>query len=343
MTTGEAKPATSPDDLLKAALTGQDASSKMETATVSAAEAAPLAQKPIDFKPIELKASERKAEVTADAKSPSKAAQATKAPTALAAALRLSAEVRKAEPRLVAVAGAALVLGSILGAGAMSLAGSRDAAPNAAIASLATAIDAGRTDTAKLAGSVAKLEHTIAELRTASEAARKETKGSVIGEKLAQLDKSLTAKIAGLGERLDQAEREQTNRLSALATRASAKAETKAETKAEPKSVPKAEPTQTGSLAEPRDKLPEARTAEPKQAEAKVEAKVAAAKAPVLENYALRDIYEGAAIIEGRNRRLFQVMPGDTLPGAGRVEGIERQGRNWVVVTRQGLVTPQAW
>lgn len=326
MTTGEAKPATSPDDLLKAALTGQDASSKMETATVSAAEAAPLAQKPI-----ELKASEVKAE----AKSPSQAAQAMKAPNALAAALRLTAEVRKAEPRLVAVAGSALVLGSILGAGAMSLAGSRDAAPNAAIASLATAIDAGRTDTAKLAGSVAKLEHTIAELRTASEAARKETKGGVIGDKLAQLDKSLTAKIAGLGERIDQAEREQTNRLSALANRPSAKVETKAEAKAEP--------TQTGSLAEPRDKLPEARTAEPKQAETKVEAKVAAAKPPVLENYALRDIYEGAAIIEGRNRRLFQVMPGDTLPGAGRVEGIERQGRNWVVVTRQGLVTPQAW
>jgi hypothetical protein len=335
MTTGEAKPATSPDDLLKAALTGPDAASKPATATVSAAEAAPLAQKPIDFKPIELKASERKAEVKAEAKSPNQAAQATKAPTAFAAALRLTAEVRKAEPRLIAVAGSALVLGSILGAGAMSLAGSRDAAPNAAIASLATAIDAGRTDTAKLAGTVAKLEHTIAELRTASEAARKDTKGSVIGDKLAQLDKSLTAKIAGLGERLDQAERDQTSRLSALANRASAKAETKTETKVEP--------TQTGSLAEPRDKLPEARTAEPKQAEAKVDAKVAAAKPPVLENYALRDIYEGAAIIEGRNRRLFQVMPGDTLPGAGRVEGIERQGRNWVVVTRQGLVTPQAW
>ncbi len=36
-------------------------------------------------------------------------------------------------------------------------------------------------------------------------------------------------------------------------------------------------------------------------------------------------------------------MPGDTLPGAGRVEAIERQGRQWVVVTRQGFVTPKEW
>ena len=67
------------------------------------------------------------------------------------------------------------------------------------------------------------------------------------------------------------------------------------------------------------------------------------AKPPVLEQYALRDVFEGAAIIENRNRRLFQVMPGDTLPGAGRVEAIERKGRQWIVVTRQGFVTPQEW
>ncbi len=69
----------------------------------------------------------------------------------------------------------------------------------------------------------------------------------------------------------------------------------------------------------------------------------APAKPPVLEQYALRDVFDGAAIIENRSRRLFQVMPGDTLPGAGRVEAIERQGRQWVVVTRQGFVTPKEW
>ena len=273
----------------------------------------------------------------------------------LAGAKRLAGAARGAEPRLVAVAGSALVLGAILGAGATTLAGSRSAGPKAAITSLATAIDAGRRDTAKLAGAIAKLDQTVADLKAAAETARKDPKGGAMVEKLAQLDRGLTAKIAGLGERIDQAEKEQASRLAGLANRTLAA---------------RSEPTQTGSLPEARDKSAEAKPVEIKSVEAKpAESKPVAAKPaevkivegksadarqteparaatsrpPVLENYALRDIFEGAAIIEGRNRRLFQVAPGDTLPGVGRVEGIERQGRSWVVVTRQGVVTPQSW
>ena len=40
---------------------------------------------------------------------------------------------------------------------------------------------------------------------------------------------------------------------------------------------------------------------------------------------------------------MVEVSPGDILPGVGRVEGVERHGREWVVVTRQGLVTSQPW
>jgi hypothetical protein len=35
---------------------------------------------------------------------------------------------------------------------------------------------------------------------------------------------------------------------------------------------------------------------------------------------------------------LIQVMPGDSLPGVGRVESIKRQDGRWVVVTSKGLI-----
>jgi hypothetical protein len=320
MPTTEAKPAPSPDDLPKEAVVSKDAAT--EPAVIKAEPAAKPAAP-------DLVAPEMRKSAKASADRPN--AQTA----ALAAARRMAGVVRKAEPRLVAVAGSAMLVGAILGAGAISVAGSRSAAPNAAITSLAKAIDAGRGDTAKLAGAIARLDQTVAELKAAAETARKDTKSGAMTEKLAQLDRSLSTKLAGLGERIDQAEREQTSRIAGLANRALAA---------------KAEPTQTGSLAEPREKAAEAKPAEARPADTRQAdtkpaetAKAATGKPPVLETYALRDIYEGAAIIEGRNRRLFQVVPGDTLPGAGRVEGIERQGRSWVVVTRQGLVTPQSW
>lgn len=242
---------------------------------------------------------------------------------------RFAQTLMRAESRLVAVAGSALALGAMLGFGAAS----RDQGSAAAVASLASAIDAGRSDTAKLAATLAKLDQNVGELRNTAESARKESagKGGSLNEKIAQLDRSLTAKLASLNEKLDQAEKEHAARLAALTARAA---------------TPKAEPTQTGSLAEPRETKPETRVTEAKPVEVKQPEPAKAgtpAKPPVLEQYALRDVFEGAAIIENRGRRLFQVMPGDTLPGAGRVEAIERQGRQWVVVTRQGFVTPKEW
>ena len=255
----------------------------------------------------------------------------TETPPFFSAPRRFAQTMMRAEARLVAVAGGALALGAMLGFGAAS----RDQGSATAIASLATAIESGRSDTAKLAASLAKLDQNVGELRTVADSARKENSGKSLNEKIAQLDRSLTAKLASLNEKIEQSEKEHAARIATLTAR--------------PATRP--EPTQTGSLAEPRD----TKAAEPKIAEVKPTEKVADAKPPepvkaaapakptVLEHYAVRDVFEGAAIIENRGRRLFQVMPGDTLPGAGRVEAIERKGRQWVVVTRQGLVTPQEW
>ncbi|WP_342162811.1 hypothetical protein [Methylobacterium sp. SD21] len=238
---------------------------------------------------------------------------------------RFAQTMMRAESRLVAVAGSALALGAMLGFGAAS----RDQGSTAAVASLASAIDAGRSDTAKLAATLAKLDQNVGELRAVTDSVRKESGGRSLNEKIAQLDRSLTAKLASLNEKIDQAEKEHAARIAALTPRPVAA---------------KAEPTQTGSLAEPREIKADAKPIETKVQPQPEPVKAAApAKPPVLEQYALRDVFDGAAIIENRSRRLFQVMPGDTLPGAGRVEAIERQGRQWVVVTRQGFVTPKEW
>jgi hypothetical protein len=58
---------------------------------------------------------------------------------------------------------------------------------------------------------------------------------------------------------------------------------------------------------------------------------------PVVEGWVLRNVYGGSALVEGRPG-LIQVMPGDSLPGVGRVETIKREGGRWVVVTTRGLI-----
>jgi hypothetical protein len=57
----------------------------------------------------------------------------------------------------------------------------------------------------------------------------------------------------------------------------------------------------------------------------------------VVEGWVLRNVYGGSALIEGRPG-LIQVMPGDSLPGVGRVETITREDGRWVVVTERGLI-----
>lgn len=61
-------------------------------------------------------------------------------------------------------------------------------------------------------------------------------------------------------------------------------------------------------------------------------------KPSVLAGWALRDIYNGRALVEGRNGALFEVGPGSSLPGVGRVASIKRQDGKWVVVTPKGII-----
>jgi hypothetical protein len=56
-----------------------------------------------------------------------------------------------------------------------------------------------------------------------------------------------------------------------------------------------------------------------------------------LTNWVVRDVYDGIALVEGPEGAI-EVMPGDTIPGAGTVKSIERSAGGWIVVTSRGMV-----
>ncbi|MBI3699533.1 MAG: hypothetical protein HY242_03700 [Afipia sp.] len=58
---------------------------------------------------------------------------------------------------------------------------------------------------------------------------------------------------------------------------------------------------------------------------------------PIVDGWTLRDVGEGAARVVGR-LGIFEVYPGDPLPGVGRVDAIRKQDGRWVVVTSRGLI-----
>jgi hypothetical protein len=58
---------------------------------------------------------------------------------------------------------------------------------------------------------------------------------------------------------------------------------------------------------------------------------------PTLEDWVLRDVGNGSALIDGR-RGVYEVYAGDVVPGLGRVDAIRRQDGRWVVVTSRGLI-----
>jgi hypothetical protein len=59
---------------------------------------------------------------------------------------------------------------------------------------------------------------------------------------------------------------------------------------------------------------------------------------PVLQDWAVRDVYNGIAVVQGGRGAPREVEPGDELPGGNRVLAIRRLGGNWAVVTEQGII-----
>jgi hypothetical protein len=58
---------------------------------------------------------------------------------------------------------------------------------------------------------------------------------------------------------------------------------------------------------------------------------------PILDGWVVRDVYNGSAMIQNR-AAIIQVIPGDNLPGLGRIEQVRRQDGRWMVVTSRGVI-----
>lgn len=64
----------------------------------------------------------------------------------------------------------------------------------------------------------------------------------------------------------------------------------------------------------------------------------AVTKNPVVEGWLLRRVYgSDSALVEGRYG-VVEIVPGDLVPGLGRIQEIKRQDGRWVVVTSRGLI-----
>jgi hypothetical protein len=92
----------------------------------------------------------------------------------------------------------------------------------------------------------------------------------------------------------------------------------------------------TGSVTPPATG-PAAAAAAPKSNVQTADAKGDFGRLPTLDDWVLRDVANGGALIEGR-RGMFEVYAGDPVPGLGRVDAIRRQDGRWVVVTSRGLI-----
>ena len=162
-----------------------------------------------------------------------------------------------------------------------------------------------------LEATVARIDADIAALKASVEHAAKANTAqfSKTSDRLDKVEKAQAepaAKLAKLSDAVDKL------RVAPVASVAAAAA-------------PAAAKEVTGSISPPATATPAAAS------------KPEMARLPTLDGWVLRDVTNGAALIQGR-RGMFEVYAGDPIPGLGRVDAIRRQDGRWVVVTGKGLI-----
>lgn len=185
-----------------------------------------------------------------------------------------------------------------------------------------------RLDAIESAGSgqgLVELRRSIGDMKSGAASAR-DPGGALaqLSQRVEKLDREVSAKVDSVGERVD---RDANKRTTELATRIeklekrpvapivgappgpAPPAQTKQSARA-PRFGPNVSMETTGSIQRPR---------------------------AVLQGYIVLDGRYDAALVGGRYGER-EVRLGDFLPGAGRVERIERRGGGWVVLTDEGLI-----
>ena len=139
--------------------------------------------------------------------------------------------------------------------------------------------------------------------------------------------KASTAQFSKTSDRLDKAEKAQAEPAAKLAKLSEAvdKLRVAPVASVAAAAAPAAAKEVTGSISPPATATP-ATAPKPEMA-----------RLPTVDGWVLRDVTNGAALIEGR-RGMFEVYAGDPIPGLGRVDAIRRQDGRWVVVTGKGLI-----
>lgn len=173
-------------------------------------------------------------------------------------------------------------------------------------------------DTSALESSVARIDADVVALKANVEHTSKTGLGQFnrTNDRLDKLEKAQAepmAKIAKLSETVDK--------LRATPPAAPAQAAAAAPAK-----------ETTGSIA-----LTQVATAAAAPAPVPAAPKTEVGRLPTIEGWRLRNAANGGALIEGRDG-LYEVYPGDPIPGVGRVDAIRRQDGRWVVVTSKGLI-----
>ncbi|UGA41550.1 hypothetical protein HU230_0024570 [Bradyrhizobium quebecense] len=209
---------------------------------------------------------------------------------------------------MAAVVALATVAGAI--GGALATAGlGHLAAPAAASVRDVAAKDAAKDAAAKEAAdaSFARIESEIAALKASVE----------------QTAKAGQAQFSKASDRIEKVEKAQAEPLAKL----NKLSETVDKLRAPQTTVAAATPARevTGSVT------PAAAAAAPAAARPEV------GRLPVVDGWALRDVGNGGALIEGRGG-IYEVYAGDPVPGLGRVDAIRKQDGRWVVVTSKGLI-----
>jgi hypothetical protein len=195
------------------------------------------------------------------------------------------------------------------------------------------------TDTASvrnvgLEASVARLDADMLALKANVEHNAKSgtTQLNKTSDRLDKVEKAQAepaAKLAKLSDAVEKLRNAQATTVAAAAPVAAAPA---AAAPVAPKEIVK---EVTGSVAPPATPVAAAAAAAAPAAPAKPEV----ARLPTVEGWVLRDVGRGGngALVESR-RGVYEVYPGEPIPGLGRVDAIRKQDGRWVVVTSKGLI-----
>jgi hypothetical protein len=185
------------------------------------------------------------------------------------------------------------------------------------LSTLSARLDA--LETVKGRDDLAELRRSVSEIKTAAATSRE--LGSAIADlstRVEKLDREGDAKIGKLGERVDRDINTRAAEVSARLEKLERTAPAAAATAGAPSAAPK---LGSGVAMEPTGSI--------------------GRQPPVLRGYVVLGVQDDVALIDGRYGER-PVRAGDYLPGAGRVERVQRQGSAWVVVTDKGLI-PSAY